>query len=59
MLLTDLHHLPSPVPVLLVVRQSPHDEVGLHGLGAEDVVTLVGFHGAGLDAVGESVRRMN
>lgn len=38
-LVQRLHHLPAPLPVLGVLRQPPHQEVGLHGLRAQDVIS--------------------
>ena len=39
--MTDLYDLPAPVSVLLVVSESPEDEVGLNGLWAEEVHLLI------------------
>ena len=49
----SLDHLPAPVSVLGVLGQPPHEEVGLHRLRSEDVISLVLLQSPGLDAVTE------
>jgi hypothetical protein len=50
-----LNDVPSPVAVLLVVRQTPHDEITLDRLGTEDVVLLLRLQSFGFNCVTKSV----
>ena len=36
-----LSSIPSPIPVLLIVRETPHHEVSFHNFRSQDVVFLV------------------
>ena len=38
MFVQSLDHLPSPIPIFGIFGQPPHQEIGLHCLGSQDVV---------------------
>ena len=53
-LVQRLDHLPAPLPVLGVLGQPPHQEVGLHSLGPKEVISRALFAGFGLETFTET-----